>query len=115
MATLEITLEQAKVIKSAYRETHDRVLREEPEITKVNLIIEPLDQVAIGAWAAKGCGILRLAKSSLHFELPAQHVFYKETTRYAYTKILAELIQSITTLRSDPKVAGSTPSYVATK
>jgi hypothetical protein len=115
VATLGITREQAKVIKTSYQEIRDRVLREEPEVTKVNLIIEPLDQVAIGAWAAKDHGILRLAKSSLHFELPAQHLFYRESARRAYTTILAELIHSITTMRSESKVAGFAPLYVAAK
>jgi len=64
-------------------------------IGRINLLIEPLDQVTIGAWAAKDYGILRLAKKSLHFELPAQHVFYREAARQAYTRILAELIKSM--------------------
>jgi hypothetical protein len=95
VATLGITREQARAIKSKYQEIRDRLLRNEPEVAKVNLVIEPLDQVSIGAWAAKDHGILRLSKSSLHFELPAQHVFYKEHARSVYTKILAELIDSI--------------------
>ncbi|SRR6266542_680086 len=115
VATLGISHEQAKVIKIAYQEIRDRVLREAPDVTKVNLIIEPLEQVAIGAWAAKDHGILRLAKRSLHFELPAQHLFYRESARRAYTKILAEWIQSITTIRNESKVAGFAPFYVAAK
>lgn len=97
VATLGITREQARAIKIKYQEIRDRLLREEPEIAKVNLVIEPLDQVAIGAWAAKDRGVLRLAKTSLHFELPAQHIFYKLRPRRVYTKILAELIDSVAT------------------
>jgi hypothetical protein len=109
VATLGITREQAKGIKTVYQEIRDRILREETQVTKVNLIIEPLDQVAIGAWAAKDHGILRLAKSSFHFELPAQHLFYRESARWAYTKILVELTQSITTMHNESKVAAVTP------
>jgi hypothetical protein len=98
VAVLGITRAQAKAIKTAYRAIRDRVLGDEPEVARVNLIIEPLDQVAIGAWAAKDHGILRLANSSLHFELPSHRVFFRERARRAYTKILAELIDRITTL-----------------
>lgn len=106
VATLGITREQTRWIKTAYRNIRDQVLREEPQTPIVNLIIEPVDQVPIGAWAAKDHGILRLARSSLHFELPAQHVFYRENARRAYTKILAELIQSIISFRTESNVAG---------
>ena len=97
VATLGINRTQANAIKAAYKAIRDRMLREMPEVTKVNLVIEPVDEIAIGAWAAKDQGILRLAKRSLHFELPAQHVLYKETARRAYTQILAELIRSMIT------------------
>jgi hypothetical protein len=55
---------------------------------------------AIGAWAAKDHGILRLAQKSLHFELPAQHIFYREAARQGYTNILTELIKSMLTANS---------------
>ena len=48
--------------------------------------------------AAKEHGILRRAKSSLHFELPAQRLFYRNITRRMYTKVLAELIEFVTIL-----------------
>jgi hypothetical protein len=96
VATVGITPEKAKVIKTAYQKIRDRMLREQPDLPRVSFSIEPLDQIAIGAWAAKDRGILRLAKSSLHFELPAEHLFYRENARRAYTTILAELINSIT-------------------
>jgi hypothetical protein len=99
VATVGVTRQEAAVIKSAYREIRDRVLGEAPEVAKVDLVIEPFDQVAIGAWAAKDHGILRLAKRSFHFELPAQHVFYRQRARRAYTRILAELINHIVARR----------------
>jgi len=95
VATLGISREEAIEIKNAYREIRDRVLSESSDLPKVNLVIEPVDQVAIGAWAAKDHGILRLSKSSFHFELPAQRVFYRKRTRRAYTEILSELVDRI--------------------
>ena len=108
VATLGINRTQANAIKAAYKAIRDRVLRATPEVTKVNLLIEPVDEIAIGAWAAKDQGILRLAKRSLHFELPAQHVLYKETARRAYTQILAELIRSMITNPSGSEATIST-------
>jgi hypothetical protein len=58
-------------------------------------VIEPVDQVAIGAWAAKDHGILKVAPRSLHFEMPSHRVFYRQNARRAYRKILAELILRI--------------------
>jgi hypothetical protein len=95
VATLGITRDHAARIKRAYTAIRSRVLRDLPEVAKVDLMIEPVDQVSIGAWAAKDHGILGLAKSSLHFELPSQYVFHGNSPRRAYTKILAELIDFI--------------------
>ncbi len=100
VATLGITREQAQKIKNVFREIRNRVIPAGSPVKRVNLLIEPVDQVTIGAWAAKEHGILRLAKRSLHFEMPAQHVFYRADARHAYTKILAELIHSITLINS---------------
>jgi hypothetical protein len=101
VATRGITRAQAAAIKTAYQEIRDRVLAEAPGVAKVNFVIEPLDQVAIGAWAAKDHGILALAKRSLHIELPAQQVFYGRLARRAYAKIFAELIMRIAAPRTE--------------
>jgi hypothetical protein len=95
VATVGISRIDAQVIKTAYAQIRDRVLRDFPDVAKANLAIEPVDQVAIGAWAAKDHGILRLAKKSLHFEMPSHRVFYRENARRAYRRILAELIPQI--------------------
>ena len=113
VATLGITRAQAGRIKKAYAEIRNRVLRDLPEIAKVDLRIEPADQVSIGAWAAKDQGILRLAKSSLHFELPAPYIFYGNRPRRAYTKILAELIDFIAADRAGAEPAGQALSVLS--
>jgi hypothetical protein len=99
VATVGITRAEALAIKTAYEQIRDQVLRNFPDVAKVNLVIEPVDQVAIGAWAAKDHGILRLAESSLHFEMPSHRVFYHDPDRRAYRKILAALIAQIVNSR----------------
>jgi len=95
VATLGIPRVEAQRIKRAYADIRDRVLLDSKDVHKVNLIIEPVDSVEIGAWAAKDHGILRLAKQSLHFELPAQRIFYSERSKRTYTKILIVLLDRI--------------------
>ncbi|HEY1234360.1 MAG TPA: hypothetical protein VGH22_13370 [Candidatus Binatia bacterium] len=107
VATLGITKAEASLIKGNYRVMRDRVISATSAVPRVNLLIEPLDQVTIGAWAAKDHGILRLAKKSVHFELPAHHVLGKESARQAYTPILAEMVKSITTAHSKPTISNA--------
>jgi len=95
VATLGIPRDEARRIKRAYADIRDRVLLEEKAVPKINLLIEPVDSVEIGAWAAKDRGMLRRAKASLHFELPSQRMFYRERSQRAYTKILIELVDRI--------------------
>ncbi|MGE5220087.1 MAG: hypothetical protein ACM3SP_24040 [Chloroflexota bacterium] len=101
VATLGISATEARLVKEAYREIRDRVIGLRPGLPKVNIAIEPIDQVTFTARVAKEQGILRVARRSFHFELPTHRLFYNPRTRHAYTEILAELIQRIATLRSD--------------
>lgn len=95
VATVGITREQARAIKNAYRQIRDRVLLRHSTVAKVELLIEPIDPIEIGAWAAKDQGMLKLARTSLHFELPAQRIMQQDRTRRIYTEILAELLDGI--------------------
>ncbi|MGH7798539.1 MAG: hypothetical protein ACREQ2_27045 [Candidatus Binatia bacterium] len=108
VATLGVSPREAGLIKAAYMEIRQRVLRDRTGLAKVNLAIEPIDKVTFRARVAKEQGILRWAKQSLHFEMPAHRVFYDTPARYAYTEILSELIQRIVTMRrssiADPVV-----------
>lgn len=92
VATVGLSKEEARFIKESYRELRDRALAGRPDIAVVDLAIEPLDNLEVGAWAAKTNGILRLAKKSLHFELPADGVMGTESHREIYTAILTELL-----------------------
>jgi len=96
--TQGISKREALTVKNAFREIQDQVLLTAPEVAKVDLVIEPVDQVAIGAWAAKERGLLRLARQSYHFELPSQRIFYREKTRRAYFEIITKLVERIAQL-----------------
>jgi hypothetical protein len=104
VATTGISKEQARFIKGTYRKIRDRALKDLTGVEAVDLVIEPVDAVEIGAWAAKARGILGVAQKSLHFELPAYSVLRNSKSRDAYTGILAKLIQeSADTLQSPVK------------
>ncbi|MBI4489821.1 MAG: hypothetical protein HY694_12100, partial [Deltaproteobacteria bacterium] len=95
VATVGISREEARIIKMLYDEIRDKMLAHQSNVPAVELLIEPLNEVEIGAWAAKSEGILELAKKSLHFELPSHKVFITGEAREAYTGILADLLKEI--------------------
>ena len=72
---------------------------------RVSLAIEPIDKLTFRARVAKEQGMLRLAKRSLHFELPAHRVLYDDDARHAYMEILSELIQRVAMPWRDPTAA----------
>lgn len=92
IATVGISKQQAGVIKKAYREVRDEVLKLAPGVAAVDLLVEPSDAIEIGAWAAKADGILSVVKKSLHFELPLYETLRSPNARDAYTAILAILL-----------------------
>lgn len=92
VATVGISREEARIIKMLYDEIRDKMLAHQSNVPAVGLLIEPLDEVEIGAWAAKSEGILGVAKKSLHFELPSQKIFITPDAREAYIRILANLL-----------------------
>ena len=59
------------------------------------MLIEPLDTIEIGAWAAKAEGILGLARKSLHFELRVYETLGAAKSRDAYKEILTLLLARI--------------------
>lgn len=95
VATVGISREQAQFIKKTYREARDRVLMLAPGVTSVDLMIEPVDNIEIGAWAAKAQGILGLAQKSLHFEFPLYDTLGSSKARESYTEIAGVLLDQI--------------------
>ncbi|MGH7854439.1 MAG: hypothetical protein ACREP3_13425, partial [Candidatus Binatia bacterium] len=94
VATVGVSKKEARIIKKTFHVLRDQALAGRPEIAAVELAIEPLDELDVGAWAAKTNGILTVARRSLHFELPA-NVLASARHRGAYTTVLAGLIQRI--------------------
>ncbi len=107
VATVGISQREAKIVKRIYREIRDQTLKRQSHIPAVELLIEPLDEVEIGAWAAKAEGILGLAKKSLHFELPSQKILMTGDVRDAYIRILAALLRE-----SVPILLSGTGAYI---
>jgi hypothetical protein len=95
VATVGLSADEARFVKRTYRELRDRALDDRRDIAVVDLAIEPIDDLEVGAWAAKTDGILRLAEKSLHFELPADGLMATASHRQIYTLILTELLGKV--------------------
>jgi hypothetical protein len=92
IATTGVSAAQAQNLKQRYRQLRDRLLTENPDIEPVKLLIEPQDEVEIGAWPAKAHGILSLARKSVHVELPLHSALGSEKSPNVYIRIVSELI-----------------------
>lgn len=92
IATVGVNSQQAFAIKRVYNSARDSLLKEYASVDRVELLIEPLDNIEIGAWAAKYSGILSVARKSLHIELPLNSALRTQTSRNLYTKLLSEVI-----------------------
>ena len=92
VATVGVDTRQALRIKQAYQRIRDRQLIDTTGIDRVNLLIEPSDQIEIGAWPAKYRGILGMARQSLHIELPLNSALRSQKSRELYVRVIAELI-----------------------
>ncbi|MGH7836039.1 MAG: hypothetical protein ACREQK_20510 [Candidatus Binatia bacterium] len=92
VATTGISRTEARSIKNLYNEFRDRTLKETSGVRGVEMVIEPLDRVEIGAWNTKAEGILRLSKKGLHFELPSHLVLSTDAARRTYLKIFTAVL-----------------------
>jgi len=110
VATTGVTAAQAQNLKQRYQRLRDRLLTENPDIEPVKLLIEPQDEVEIGAWPAKANGILSLARKSVHFELPLYTALGSEKSRNVYTRIVSELIKQAVQDLWSPTVKPVAPS-----
>ena len=95
VASMGLSRAEARLVKDAYRAARDEVLARRSDTAIIDLAIEPLDEITVGAWAAKTNGILALAHRSLHFELPANGVMSFARQRQIYTTILGQLIAGL--------------------
>lgn len=108
VATVGISVAEARAIKSVFDEIRDRVLAHQVNLPRVELLIEPLDKVMFTALGAKRRGILRWARRGLHIELPAHRILYSSRLRRTYTAILADLIAYISAPAFGRMPAGAT-------
>ena len=92
VATVGVDARQALRIKEAYQRIRDRQLIDTTGIDRVDMLIEPSDQIEIGAWPAKYRGILGVARQSLHFELPLHSALRSRESRELYIRVIAELV-----------------------
>jgi hypothetical protein len=102
VATVKVSKQQARMIKETYRALRDRLAHDQPLIPQVDMVVEPIGEVEIGAWAAKTTGILSVTKQSLHFELPVASVLQTSDTRSFYTLVLTELAGHVPDILRDP-------------
>jgi hypothetical protein len=113
IATMGVTAAQAQNLKQRYQRIRDQLLKENPDIERVKLMIEPQDDVEIGAWPAKAYGILGIARKSVHIELPLHSALRSEKSRDVYTRIVSELIkqavQDLWSPTGKPVVPSSAP------
>jgi len=109
VASVGLSAEEAHVIKRLYESIRDRIVRKYRDVPPVPLVIEPLDQVEIGAWAAKREGLLGVVRLGLHFELPSGELFTTGERREIYTQIVAELLAETVPflLRGDGATTGA--------
>lgn len=110
IATTGVSAAQAQNLKQRYQRLRDRLLTENPDIEPVKLLIEPQDEVEIGAWPAKANGILSLARKSVHIELPLYSALGSEKSRNVYTRIVSELIKQAVQDLWSPTVKPVAPS-----
>jgi hypothetical protein len=103
VASTGISKQEAQFIKKTYREVRDGVLRSRADVSSVDLLIEPVDEIEIGAWAAKAQGILGVAKKSLHFEFPLYPTLGSAGAREAYTDILTIVLRQTAPILLDTK------------
>ena len=92
IATVGVDSRQASRIKRVYHHVRDQLLKENAGVDRVELLIEPLDKIEIGAWPAKYSGILSVARKSLHIELPLHSALRNKASRDLYTMVISELL-----------------------
>jgi hypothetical protein len=109
VASVGISSKEAQRIKDTFRLLRDQALAGRQDIAVVELAIEPVDELEVGAWPAKADGILKLAAKSLHFELPADEVMASEEHRRIYTFIITQLLNTIAGPVATDRASASLP------
>jgi hypothetical protein len=109
VATVGISVAEADFFKKTYEAIRDNALKLNRDVARVELAIEPLDTIEIGAWPAKAQGILTAARQSLHLELPGSNLLGSAKARAVYAAILADLFKQSGTLLAKKERVSSAP------
>ena len=96
-----------KELLQKYHEIRDHRSGYSSSIPKVDLRIEPIDEVTFQALVAKEQSILRLAERNFHIELPGQRMLNDARVRQAYADIFVELIDQFAADKSSPIVSAA--------
>ncbi len=110
VASVGLSSKEAQRIKDMFRSLRDQALVGRRDIAVVDLAIEPLDELEVGAWPVKADGILKLAAKGLHFELPADGVMASEEHRRLYTLILTQLLSTVAGSDSTDQASANLPA-----
>ena len=96
IATVGVDREYAQRLRALCELIRDAHLRGHAGAPRLDVLIEPADQIYYTASAAKRDGILKLPQRALHFELPASA---RAEWRELYAAILADFITEAIALR----------------
>ena len=83
---MRVTRAPAQLLKQSYIQIRDRLLKAHPEVQPVKLLVEPQDDLEVGAWPTKVNRILGVVKKEVHFEFPLYNALRTERRRNLYRK-----------------------------
>lgn len=90
IATVGVSRDEAWMLRTLLELIRDAYLGGDPEIPRLDVLVEPLDRISYTASAVKQIGILRLPERAMHLELP--RVARAHHGREAYTAVLADFL-----------------------
>jgi hypothetical protein len=89
IATVGVDRERARRLRALAELIRDAHLRGNPEVPRLDVLVEPADEPTPGASAPGRDGILRLSREAVHIELPR---CARRDFRDTYTAILADFL-----------------------
>jgi hypothetical protein len=95
IATVGVSREEAWLLKTLLELIRDAHLGGRPEILRLQILVEPLDQLYYRASAVKQVGILTLPQRTIHIELPR---VARTLGREAYTDVLVDFLTQASAL-----------------
>ncbi|MFQ5829835.1 MAG: hypothetical protein ACE5JD_11865 [Candidatus Methylomirabilia bacterium] len=100
IATVGVTPLEASKLKTLFELIRDVHVRSNPEIPRLDVLVEPLDRIVLSASASKKVGILCLSERALHIELPRAP---RAPEGQPYVDVLAEFLTEASRVLSEPR------------